>query len=152
MALEINEESLDFMIRTPKRHQKIFRAGKDDLISPFKSNSGCWEDRDGGNLYQDYGNVYQENSGRKAGREIICSMFGEQDCCKEKFAKRNKGWLKIQFILENFCLVLKAILAHSPSNLFKEMFWLIQILFWLIPKPNPPTEVFQKPFKDWRNV
>lgn len=41
----------DFMIRTPKRHQKIFRAGKDDLISPFKSNSGCWEDRDGGNLY-----------------------------------------------------------------------------------------------------
>lgn len=51
MALDINEESLDFMVRTPKRHQKIFRAGEDDLISPFKSNSGCWEDRDGGNLY-----------------------------------------------------------------------------------------------------
>lgn len=46
MALEINEESLDFMIRTPKRHQKIFRAGKDDLDFPFKSNSGCWEDRE----------------------------------------------------------------------------------------------------------
>lgn len=49
MALEINEESLDFMIRTPKRHQKIFRAGKDDRFPLLRVISGCWEDRDGGN-------------------------------------------------------------------------------------------------------
>lgn len=51
MALEVNEESFDFMVSTSKRHRKIFRAGEDDLISPLKGNSGCWEDRAGGNLY-----------------------------------------------------------------------------------------------------
>lgn len=107
------------MQSTLKRYQKIFRAGEDGLISLFKGNSDRWEDRDGGSLYQDYRDVYQESSSRKAGKgnnmQYIWGVGLLMNSTKKIFQKEIKDGFKSN-ILENVCLLLKQYFCPSLNQ------------------------------------
>lgn len=142
------------MVSVLKRHQTIFRALENGLLSLFKGNLPAGK-TDGGSLSQHYRNVKQRGGSGDERKENIYGVYlGSRIVDEfhegEFFYKRNQGQLEKSLFQKNVChFFFKSHLLISldqiyPSILFKGEFQIIQVIFQLILKCNASYLTFPK--------